>query len=589
MSPGSPISADVARLRLTATRIRYQKEGASPLERYRFDPRGYIEQQFGWQPWQGTPEQPGQVEVLEAYTLALRQQLERDAYARGSCPENELKYWKPGQVIQNWLRIEAGHTVGKTKLTSGIVNHFFDCFVPSILYTFAPTKPQIHDLLWKEIKADRRHKPLPGRILDLELRRADNHFAIGRATNNASGTGTERIQGQHGKYLLFALDEAEGIADYVWDAVKSMTSGGIVIVVILANPRTRTSQFHKVRELPHVRNFRVSCIWHPNVLAGREIVPGAVRREYVESMVLEHCAIVPAHDETAHTFSLPFDVPTVDGALPAGTIFKPDPEMLFRVLGIAPASIADNTVIPLGSYEAATKRAHTPGKEPARIARMGVDVARFGKDYGTLYINHDRRVWRAGSFYHQDTVEYAVAIQQQARELHSAAGVRSLHIRIDGGGGFGGGVIDQLARDVALIRLFDDFQVLEVHFNGAPYHGEAVADMATEMYVQAAESIKGLAITEPPGELEADLCERSYRWANWRGVAVKRLEPKDDFKRRMGRSPDDGDGFVLAVAPDFIFEQDQVVNYDDRVHIGSPSWRDDDEWGEMDGIRISSY
>jgi hypothetical protein len=561
-APSPPLDPDVWKLRQYAIRKRHELAvrgiAASPFVPYRFDPQAYVRDKLGWAPWSGSETQPGQIEVLDAYALALRQQHERDAFESGAIDEGDLSCWTPGQVIQNRIRVEAGHTVGKTKLSSGIVNHFFDCFPPAIAYTFAPTFEQIHDLLWKEIKTDRTGKALPGRILDLALDRGPDHFAKGRATSNAGGRGTERVQGQHGKYLLFVFDEAEGIADYVWDAVNSMMSGGVAILLMLANPRTRISRFHKARELPSVKSFRISCIWHPNVVAGRELVPGAVRRDYVDSMIDEHCEQVTVHDADAQTFEVPWR---------PGQILKPDAEMMFRVLGTAPKSIADNTLVSLGRYEGATKREPLDGDQP-HAARMGVDVARYGKDYGTLYIRHNGRAWRAARFHHQDTSEYARVIIAEAKLL-AELGVTSLHIRIDGGGGFGGGVIDQLTHSLELAALFFEVAVLEVHFNGVPYAGEAYADLATQMYADAGEALKRIAVLGAPAELEADLCERTYRWMNRAGIAVKRLEPKDDFKKRQGRSPDDGDGFVLAVAPDHVFtaSDDQTVVYDDPVEI----------------------
>lgn len=533
-----------ALLRLRAHRV-VGGTGAprDPLADYRYRPWDYIREKLGWEPWAGTKDEPGQREILEAYVHALRQQDERNRFEAGDLAEADLMHWHPGEPIRNQLRIEAGHTVGKTKLASGIVNHFFDCFVPSIVYSFAPSWEQIHDLLWKEIKADRRGKGLPGRILDLALDRGDEHFAKGRATNNAGGRGTERIQGQHGRHLLFVFDEAEGIADYVWDAVKSMTSGGLAIVLMLANPRTRTSRFHKARTLPSVRSFRLSCIWHPNVLQGREIVPGAVRRDYVDSMLDEHCAVVAAHRADDHTFEVPWR---------PGLIFQPDAEFQFRVLGVAPGNLADNTLVPLGRYEAAAER--EPQGTTELSARMGVDVARYGKDFGTVYGRRGGAARRVAQLYHQDTTAYAEAIKAEARAL-ADDGVTSLHVRVDGGGGFGGGVIDQLNHDLELVRLFRDFQVQEVHFNGTPSaaNEHRYADKATELYAEAAETLKGLALEDPPALLEGDLTERTYKWMNRKGVSVKRLEPKDDFKKRIGHSPDDGDGFVLAVAPDFVF------------------------------------
>jgi hypothetical protein len=533
---------------------RSKQEG--PFARYRFDPAAYIQDKLLWTPWSGTAEEPGQVEVLLAYALALRQQIERREYEAGTLPETGLTVWQPGEPIRNWIRVQAGYTVGKTKLASGMVNHFFDCFPPAIIYAFAPGYDQIHDLLFKEIKADRSGKGLPGRILDLALDRGPDHFAKGRATNNASGTGRERIQGQHGPYLMFVLDEAEGIADYVWEAVESMTSGGISIVLMLANPRTRTSRFHKAAARADVASFRIAETSHPNVVEGRDVIPGAVRRDYVDHMINEHTTEVPDPDPDAQTLSVPWR----DG------IFKPDAEFLFSVLGVAPLNIADNTVVPIGRYEAACAREQVPYRP--EVARMGLDVALFGNDLGTLYLRHNGAVRRLEQFQQQDYFHQAIRIKQHAEAL-AAAGVTSLHIRVDAGGGFGRGVIDQLLYDDEFAALFHDLVFVEVYFGVPPHDGHAYGDLITELYFEAAESLKGLAIVDAPSGLEGDLCERIYDWRNLQGITVKRLEPKDAFRKRMRRSPDDGDGFVLAVAPDHLFgpRQQTIIAHDDQVRI----------------------
>jgi hypothetical protein len=522
---------------------------------YRFRPADYIQDKLGWTPWSGSEAEPGQAEIIAAYELALRQQIERREFEHGRLSEAQLEHWTPGEIIKNVIRVEAGHTVGKTKVASGLFSHFFDCFPPAIVYTFAPTWHQIKKLLWKEIETDRRGRDdLPGRILETcEIKHAPDHFATGAATSDAGGKGTERIQGQHGPYLLFILDEAEGVADFVYGAIDSMSSGGVVIVLMFANPRTRTSQFYKRRTRSNVRSFRMSCVSHPNVKAGREVIPGAVRRDYVETMIEGHCEVVAEHEDDHHTFALPFDVRTEQGVHPAGTIFRPDSEFLFRVLGIAPANLADDTFVPVGRYEAATARDLPAAGE---VARMGVDVARYGKDFGTLYVRHGMRAWRATQLAQVDTNTYAGAIKTEARKL-ARAGVTSLHVRIDAGGGFGGGVADRIKDDAELKRLFADFRVIEVEFGSSAHTDDAYADLVTEMYAEAAESLKGLSLPRPPEALEQDLTERKYKWVNLSGVAVRRLEPKEEFRKpsRVGRSPDDGDGFVLSVAPDFLFPQ----------------------------------
>jgi hypothetical protein len=541
---------------------RDQQHAVADYAAYRFHPVNYIRDLLGWEPWSGGNAGPGQVEILEGYALALRQQHERRDYAAGLLTQDQLTCWQPGQVIQNRIRVPAAYNVGKTMVGAGMVNHFFDCFVPSVIYTFAPSWRQIHDLLWKEIKDARRGKGLPGRILDMRLERGDKHFAVGKATDNAGGIGITRVQGQHGPYVMMVLDEAEGIPDFVFEAVDTMTSGGICIVLLLANPQTRTSTFHHQGERPDSVTYPISSLYFPNVREGREIIAGAVSRDYVEAQMAAHCQVVDQHDDELLTFEAPWR---------PGTIYAPDPTFQWQVLGHAPALGGDDTMIPVGVYEAATKRRVTDDPGDPTTLTVGVDVARFGSDIGTCYARRGMVVWREAEFAQQDTLQYWRALRELVlREV--AAGVRHVDIRIDGGGGFGGGIIDLLRGDVELLTTVPDLTVWEVHFGGRPYRWNAYADLVTEMYAEAGEALKGLILGDVPAKLEADLCERRYQMAHFQGVAVRRLERKEAYRARRKRSPDDGDGFVLCVAPHYLFDRPEETVVEiafDPVTIGA--------------------
>lgn len=516
----------------------------NPFAQYRFDPIRYIIDKLNWHPWAGDGDHPGQVEVLQAYELALRQLHERYDYEQGTLTADELVYWKPGQVIKNRIRVEAGHTVGKSKVASGIFSHFFDLFSPAIIYSYAPSYEQINDLLWKEIRTDRRNNDLPGRVLETpELKLSGDHFAKGRATNDSHGKGTERSQGQHGKYLMFIIDEAEGVADFVFKAIESMASGGIVIVLMLANPRTRTSQFYKQRTRENTQSFRISCVYHPNVLADREVVPNAVRREYVENMIDSHCEIVDKQDADHHTFEVPWR---------PGIIYKPDAEMMFRVLGIAPKNLTERSFVSTGRFEAAVNR--QPMESEPDVARIGIDVARYGTDAGTIYPRWNGKIWRHAQIQGQDTNAYRDSLRELCVWL-KANGVKRVDVRVDGGGGFASGIIDPLKRDLDFKDMFQQIRLVEVNFGGTPKNDKKYANLVTEMYAEAAETLTGYTIVNPPNLLEEDLSDRLYEPMNKGGREVRKLEEKEQFrKRHEGRSPDDGDGFVLAAAPDHIFK-----------------------------------
>ncbi len=521
---------------------------------YRFDPEGYIRDFLFAAPWAGANDEvPGQTQIIEAYKLALQQQFEKRDYEAGVLRKKDLVYYTPGQVIQNYIRMEAGHTVGKTWLEVALISHFHDCFTPSTVLMYAPTGDALKNNLWEELKSARIGKDLPGRILEtIEIRTGPNHYIKGRATSNAHGKGTERIQGKHGEYLMFVLDEAEGVDSFVYDAIDSMTSGGITIVLMAANPKTRTSKFHRIKDRANVRSFRMSCVNHPNVVAGRAIVPNAVQREYVRSMVEEHCEVVYEHNPDDETFELDWPVKTRDQEYPAGTIFKPDTEFCWRVLGIAPADLADKTVISAGRYRAAKERTSVLVlPEDAERATFGIDTARFGTDYGTLYVRWKNAVWREKQFFKQDSKQYFHAVRDLGLKL-AKLDVKKLHIRIDAGGD-SSGLIDSLRGDLQLRKAFTEFRVIAVQFGSSAKNGTLYDDLVTEMYFEAKETLNGIRLINPPEPLESDLTLREWEPVNRSGRELKKLQDKKLFRKAIHRSPDDGDGFVLCVAPDSIF------------------------------------
>lgn len=514
---------------------------------YRFEPQRYIEEKLGYHLWSG------QAAIVGHYQLALRQLHERRDYERGRKTIEQLEYWQPGETIQNWISVDAGHNVGKTFEAATIVSHFFDCFAPSITYCFAPTNEQINDLLFKEIRQQRNGKGLPGDVLQVpRINYKPNHFVTGKATNNDKGTGTERTHGQHNEYLMFVVDEAEGVPGYIFDAVRSMSSGGLSIVLILRNPRTTTCEAHKIRKKDDCKTFRISCLEHPNVIQDREVIPGSVRRQYVLDM-LDGCEQVNEHDPDEYTFSLPW-VPE--------KIYRPSLEFLWRVLGIASSKGTDDTFCPPGRYEAALTRQPYDG-DSVEDAWLGVDAARYGNDKGTVYVRHLGEVWKDCEISKQDGFDYYLKVKAACVKLRDK-GVKRVRVRVDGGGGYGSTCIDNLKRDDDLRKMFDSFQVFEVHNNGVPRDRDKYADAVTEMYAYAGEALKVLRIMNPPPNLETDLCERKYKYVikttgGKTRLDVKQLVPKEKFKEDFKRSPDDGDGFVLATVADHLVGAHHVV------------------------------
>lgn len=559
------LATELAALKFASKIDKTQTEKFKP---YKYRPVEYISTFLKWIAWTSTDdENPGQTDILEACARVMLQQEEKDLFEKGELREDELTVWSPvkghpDNIIKNWIRVESGNGIGKTKSSSGILNWFLDCFCPSAIFTFAPGGDQARFAMWAEIRKDREGKGLPGRILETEIKVSGYHFAAHRTVSDGLGKGEERIKGKHEAFQLFIIDEADGVPDFVFSSISTMTSGGNSLVIMFANPKSRATMFHKLKDKSYVQNFRISTLQHPNVVLGYEEIPHAVKRSFVEREIENNCDILHVcrdgcdekhenfHNADDFTFELKYGVQVGEAECPAGTIFRPNPNFMTTILGITPPNSADDTVIPIGRYEGAKKRV-PEGDDPTR-ATVGLDAAWMGSDMGKMYVRWQDAVWLACEFFKQRSDKYVETIREECLKL-PPKGVTKLHIRIDAG--YGNAIIDALLIDDDLIKAFEEYEIFTVHFGSTNTHNKEYYDTATEMYFETAESLKGLSILTPSETLEVDLCERKYNYRNVSGKLKKKLEEKPEFKKRKKRSPDDGDGFVLAVAPDYCFNK----------------------------------
>jgi hypothetical protein len=514
--------------------------------RYQTDPIGFSERYLGFSPWPGRNGRPGQRELFEDIADSVRRQLEGD------------------ETAPIYFHVESCHGVGKTFGCADLVNWFFTCFPPCEILTTAPTAKQVERLLWKDIKKLRKGKGLPGRVLPVAARMevGPDHYAEGFTASDSSGKGTERAQGTHATYQLIVIDEAEGVPAFFFGAVRAMLTGGkVMICVMVANPKTRASEFHRWGRRSGVKKYRFSAHDFPNVVDGVDTVPGGSSRTWVAGMIGDECELVSTHDEEKLTFQLPWDVCLDSGTVyPAGTIFLPSDEYLFRVMGVPPILSAERAFVSAGVYEASCRRVVEPTEADVERCRIGVDVARFGSDKGKVYVNQERVVRLKASLSKLNSFDYYNAVKEAALDA-VAAGATSVHVRVDGTGGFGAGVVDLLNADAELAAL-DDFQVFEVHFASSPsWEGqESYLNIITECYASAGQMLPGLRVENAPNQLELDLTDRKFSYVIRDGKTLKALEKKEEFrKRHENQSPDDGDAFVLAAAPDYLFVHETEV------------------------------
>lgn len=529
------------------------------MTRYQRNLLGYAEKECGFKPWAGVEDDEGQLEFFRAVQESVCNQLD-------------------GRPAVYEFSIKSCHGVGKTKGCSILVNWFFDSFPNSVTITSAPSDDQVRTLLWKDIRASR---PLWGRRhlkpADPFMSRGDAWFAMGRVTNDAGGTGTARFHGQHAKFMLFVFDEADGVPEFAYGAVDGMMTnlgpGMVLIFIRIGNPATRSSEFHKRHTAPGVHSINFDALRFPNVFFDdTTIVPGGTTRDWVTKMVGKHCEVVPEADEDAQTFTLTWDTVDKHGvAAPAGTNLKPNGQFLFRVRGKTPKNETLEGFISEGRYEAACERNVAPLLTQAdiKLATIGVDMARYGADGGTVYLNHRLTLSREAVVQGQDTAGYVVRIEEVIQRAIQRGATR-IQLRVDNTGGWGIGVIDHF-KDLTYTGV--QFEVVEVSFGAAATDFTSYYNLATEMYAEADAVLARTRIATPSDELRDDLTDRRMYYRHGRDKRyVQKAEEKDDFKKRHKRSPDDGDGAVLALAPERLFEartlESAIHALDDYAPIG---------------------
>ena len=488
-------------------------------------------------------------------------QIYRDAGGSLAYARNELKldpYDDDGRILtpdqekvllaletpRAIVSAEAGNGVGKTRVAAIAVSWFFDCFPKSLIITTAPTWGQVKDLLWAEIRTDRERLARIGETIvedwddllslpigaaadeqvnQVEIRTADpKHYAKGLSTTVA-----EAFQGFHAPYILIITDEGPGVRSEIFKAIHRVRSGGDVRWLNLGNPISKSDDSHQLASEPGATLITISGLNHPNVITGRNLIPGAVTREWVDERVPQWCERVA--DPKEADFEWPVG---------SGDLWKAGPLAQTSILGIPP-DIEDDAVVSYAVYHGATRR--NPDACTDSRLRWGLDVARGVNDFNSLWLNEKGVARRLAAWQSLDTT----VSEERVKALLEPYGGKSIPGRVDATG-IGGPVADHLRAD--------GYDVTDVH-NGAPAKTEErYKNLGTEAYFDAAEWLKENRIEEDGGgQVGDDLTRRKYEYARGKGGAgVYQLESKDEFKKRVKRSPDDGDGFVLCVMGDHL-------------------------------------
>ena len=174
------------------------------------------------------------------------------------------------------VAVKSGNGLGKGFSAAVAILWFMSCHEHAVALSTAPTFRQVRHILWKEVHRRYRNAKfdLGGKLLDTRLEMPErDSFAMGLSADSP-----DEFQGFHRANMLIVVDEAEGVAEPIYEAIEALMTSENCRLLLIGNPTTVTGSFrrafHEDRELYHT--LTISAYDSPNVAAGAKTVPGLV-------------------------------------------------------------------------------------------------------------------------------------------------------------------------------------------------------------------------------------------------------------------------------------------------------------------------
>ena len=421
---------------------------------------------------------------------------------------------------RRFTAVESGHGVGKSLIASAIACTWIAQHEEAVVITLAPTHSQVNNVLWRYIRQMhlKAGSHLPGTVFETPRWEINpGRYALGLSPRRASAEDVQALHGYHSTKLLVIMDEAPGLPRILWEAISGLVTAEGNRILALGNPVGQAGPFWEACNNPQWNHIRISCLDHPNVVTGEELIPGATGRAWVREMVYKHCVRSGPAEPGAFDWEDEW--------------WSPDSTFQSKVLGQAPTEGSDQLISLAWVTGAQTWEAEPDDRDPII---MGMDPSRVAHgDAAALVARRGPRVlWvkRRRPRSKNPGAELAGWLYEEWRNL----GASRAFIEETG---VGSSVVDH-ARSIGV-------PVIAVQ-PGAGAATKQWANKRAECWWRLREALQGGALTIPQDDmLEADLCAPKF-WYDGQGRII--LEPKTQIKDRLGRSPDSGDALSVTFA-----------------------------------------
>lgn len=455
----------------------------------------------------------------------------------------------------------SANATGKTHGAARVATWFYKCFEGAQVYTAAaPPESNLKKLLWGEIGSILEGHPglfEADSLTNLHIARGAQEFITG-VTIPLSGTEAQRegkFSGKHAPYLLFIIDEGDAVPDEVFRGIEACMSGGYARLLVMFNPRAEAGEVYRMERNGTANIVELSAFNHPNVLAGKDLIPGAVTRETTIRRINEWCRPV-AEGETPGTAEC-FELPDFLGGQTAlsqnGREYPPlkpgwyrimEPAFSYMVLGQYPAQ-GENQLISREWIARARARWDLYISEYGEIPPKGVDAV-MGQDVGEFGADANVSCFRYGGFVEKMVVWGGVDPVVTGDRAASEYNARKVaYCNVDATG-VGAGVAPQMKRGGCT--------AISIKVASSPTKKDEMGEfkiLRDQLWWAVREWLRtDIGAMLPPDEmLLEELRTPTYKVQN----GNIRIMDKDTMRELLKRSPDRADALCLTFAEAGLF------------------------------------
>jgi len=369
--------------------------------------------------------------------------------------------------------------------------------------TTASVWRQLNKYLWPEIHkwARRLRWDVIGRrpFIRDEMLMTEIKLAHGEAFAVASDT-PDAIEGAHADELLYVLDEAKAIPAPTWEAIEGAMSTGNCIMLATSTPGDPAGTFYEL----HTRKpgFEDWVVRH--VTRAECVAAGRMSAEWAEQRRRQWGEKSAVYQN--------------------------------RVEGNFASDDAD-VLIPLAWVEAANERWHALEGDYGKLVRAALDVGELGEDKSVYCPVHERGVPGLTRWGKAETMETVGRVIK----LHPSP---KLEVAVDANG-VGAGVCSRLRETGYTVSAFKGGEASEETDTSGELQFANKRAASWWAVREALDPAGNPTLALPPDdELTGDLTAPRIKYTSSGKIGI---EPKDEIRKRLGRSPDSGDALAMAI------------------------------------------